>query len=111
MRTILMLVSLLLVWGSVMAEPVLNVAMHSKELEKTTELGVVSIEGVGKVKLTARRNNAQVVVQAAGPGQELLGRAETTIGLTETPVYVRTPTGLSKITIVWGADKIVSNKK
>ncbi len=105
MRTILMLVSMLLVCGSVMAELVLNVAMHSKELEKTTELGEVSIEGVGKVKLTARRNNAQVVIQAAGPGQELLGRAETTIGLAETPVYVRTPGGLKKITVVWGTEK------
>jgi len=103
MRTI-MLVSLLLVWGKVMAEPVLNVAVHSKELEKTTELGVVSIEGVGNVKLTARRNNAQVVVQAMGPGQVLLGRAETTIGLIETPVYVRTPGGLKKITVVWGSE-------
>ena len=105
MRTIMILISMLLVWGSVMAEPVLNVSMHSKELENTTELGEVSIEGVGKVQLTARRNNTQVVVQAKGPGQELLGRAETTIGLAETPVYVRTTTGLRKVTVVWGGKK------
>ena len=105
MHTIIMLVSLLLISGSVMAEPVLNVVMHSKELEKTTELGEVNIEGVGKVQLTARRNNMQVVVQAKGPGQELLGRAETTIGLAETPVYVRTTTGLRKVTVVWGGKK------
>lgn len=108
MRTIMMLVSLLIVWGSVMAEPVLKVSMDSIDLEKVTELGEIEIEGVGRVQLTARRTNKQVVVKVAGPGQELLGRAETTVGLAETPVYVRTTGGLRKITVVWGAEK---NKK
>lgn len=105
MSKIIVLVSLLIVWGSAMADPVLNVAMHSKELDKITELGQVNIEGLGKVQLTASRNNAQVVVKATGPGQDVLGRAETTIGLTETPVYVRTPGGLRKITVIWGVEK------
>jgi len=102
MRTVI-LACLLMVWGSALAEPVLKVAMQSMQLEKATELGVVEVEGVGRVQLTAQRNNGQVVIRAAGPGQELLGRAEATIGLAETPVYVRTPGGLRKITVVWGA--------
>ena len=92
--------------SSVMAEPVLKVAMHSIDLDEVTELGEVDVEGVGKVRLTASRNNKQVVVKVAGPGKELLGRAETTVGLAETPVYVRTADGLRKITIVWGAEKL-----
>ena len=106
MRTIMMLVSLLIVWGSVMAEPVLKVSMDSIDLEKVTELGEIEIEGVGRVQLTAHRSNKQVVVKASDPGRELIGRAETTVGLAETPVYVRTPDGLRKITVVWGAKKI-----
>ncbi|GEM_PF-6567308 len=101
MRSVL-LISLLLMMGSAIAEPVLKVAMQSIELDKVTELGEIKIEGVGKVQLTASRNEAQVVIRAVGQGQELLGRAETTVGLAETPVYVRTPDGLRKITIVWG---------
>jgi len=103
MRTV-MLACLLTVCGSAMAEPVLKVAMQSIELEQFTELGEIEIEGVGKVQLTARRNDMQVEVKAAGPGKELLGRAETTVGLSETPVYIRTPDGLRKITVVWGAE-------
>ncbi|MBW1818286.1 MAG: hypothetical protein JRJ60_14150, partial [Deltaproteobacteria bacterium] len=93
MRPVL-LIGLLLMMSSVMADPVLKVAMHSLELDEITELGEVDVDGVGRVKLTASRNNKQVVIKAAGPGQELLGRAETTVGLAETPVYVRTPDGL-----------------
>ena len=109
MRTVLFL-GLLLMISSVMAEPVLKVAMHSIDLEQVTELGEIEIEGVGRVQLTAHRSNKQVVVKASGPGRELLGRAETTVGLAETPVYVRTPDGLRKITVVWGAEKIKSKK-
>ena len=104
MRLILF-IGLLLMMSSVMADPVLNVAMQSIDLEKVTELGEIEIEGVGRVQLTAHRSNKQVVVKASGPGRELIGRAETTVGLVETPVYVRTPDGLRKITVVWGANK------
>ncbi len=107
MRPVLF-ICLILMMNSVMAEPMLKVAMHSIELEEITELGEIEVEGVGKVKLTARRTNAQIVVKASGPGQNLLGRAETTIGLAETPIYVRTPDGLMKITVVWGADSTIS---
>jgi len=104
MRPVLLFGFLLLLMNSALAEPVLRVAMHSIALEKTTELGELEVEGVGKVQLTARRDGTQVVIQATGPGQTVLGRAETTVGLTETPVYVRTPQGLRKITVVWGVE-------
>jgi len=103
MRPVL-LIALLLVMSGVMADPMLKVAIQSVELEQFTELGEVEVDGVGKVQLTARRNDMQVEVKAAGPGNKLLGRAETTVGLSETPVYIRTPDGLRKITVVWGAE-------
>ena len=105
-----LLIGLLLMMNSAMAEPVLKVTMQSIDLQKVTELGEIEIEGVGRVQLTAHRSNKQVVVKVSGPGRELLGRAETTVGLAETPVYVRTPHGLRKIIVVWGAEKI-KNKK
>ena len=99
---VVMLACLLMVWGSALAGPVLRVPMQSIDLEKVTVLGEIDIEGVGRVQLTASRTNTQVLIRAAGPGQELLGRAEATVGLAETPVYIRTPDGLRKITVVWG---------
>ena len=99
-----LLMTLLLLAASVAADPVLEVAKKSVELGQVEQLGVVEVDGVGSVHLSARRNDMQVVIKASGPGQELLGRAETTIGLAETPVYIRTPDGLRKITVVWGAE-------
>ena len=93
----------LLASGKVMAEPTLYVAGHSTDLADVTRLGDVEVEGVGRVELTARRNQAQVVVQALGPDRAMLGRAETTVGLAETPVFITTPGGLKKITIYWGS--------
>jgi hypothetical protein len=106
MRIAVVLLGLLSAWSGVIAEPVLNFAKYSADLGSVTVLGKVDVDGLGEVQLTAKRNNSQVVIQAEGPGKEILGRAETTVGLAETPVYIRTPTGLSKLTVYWGvADK------
>jgi len=103
MQIIIILIGLFS-WNNAMAvaEPVLNVSMQSIELEKITQLGEIDIKGVGKVYLTAYRSGMQVVVKAVRADQILLGRAETTIGLMETYVYLRTPDGLKKVTIAWG---------
>lgn len=102
MRIAVVLLGLLSAWGSVLAEPVLNVAKHSVDLDSVTVLGKVDVEGLGKVQLTAKRNKSQLVIQAESPGKDIVGRAETTVGLAETPVYIRTPDGLSKLTVYWG---------
>jgi hypothetical protein len=96
------LTGLLMLSGGATAEPVLEVAFGSADLKESTELGEIKVEGIGPVLLTAKRTGTQVVVRASGPGQVLLGRAETTIGLSETPVYIGTPEGLKKLTVVWG---------
>jgi len=93
----------LMLWGcAVMAEPVLRVAIQPMALDKATDLGEVDVGGVGKVRLSASRSNGQVVIRASGPARDLLGRAEATLGLMETPVYIKTPAGLKKITVIWG---------
>ena len=102
MRIVVVLSGLLMVASSVLAEPVLHVAAHSAQLGDVTSLGGVDVEGVGEVQLSAKRSGSQILVKAIGPGEVMLGRAETTIGLSETPVYISTPSGLRKITIYWG---------
>jgi len=56
------------------------------------------------VGLIARRNGNLLVVHARGPDGKVIGKAETVIGLKDTPIYVLTPGGLKKITIYWGSD-------
>ena len=59
---------------------------------------------MGEVGLIARRNGNLLVVHARGPDGKVIGKAETVIGLKDTPIYVLTPGGLKKITIYWGSD-------
>ena len=46
-------------------------------------------------------NGKQLVVQAIGPEGNIIGRAESVIGIQETPVYITTPAGLKQLKIVW----------
>ena len=48
-----LLIGLLLMMNSAMAEPVLKVTMQSIDLQKVTELGEIEIEGVGTLKIVA----------------------------------------------------------
>ena len=75
----------------------------SAQLANSVVLGDIEIDGVGIVNLRARKNGNQLVVHAQGPDGSVIGKAETVIGLNDTPIYVTTSNGLKKITIHWSA--------
>jgi hypothetical protein len=86
------------------ADASLKVSLLSDQVGNASDLGAINIPGVGEVSLIARRDGNQLVVHAEGPDGKIIGKAETVVGLKDTPIYVLTPGGLEKITIYWGAD-------
>lgn len=95
---IILLMSTLPAWSDTL---VLKSPVRAQQIDKSVDLGIIEIPGVGKVRFTARRKGIQVVINATGPDGTVLGRAETTIGLSQTPIHVVTPKGLKKVEIVW----------
>ena len=91
-----------LLTGTVQAGPVLQVPMPSVAISESAELGSAEVDGVGRVSFTAKRNGNQLIVLALGPGGEVIGKADSVIGLPETPIYLRAKGGLSQFKIVWG---------
>ena len=85
------------------AEPELRVNLRTEQLHETRDLGTVEVPGVGAVSLVAQRKGPVIVLRATGPDGTPLGRAETNVGLSESPIYVRTPNGLTKISVVWNS--------
>ena len=53
------------------------------------------------MKLTACRDGTRITVQAIGVEGKVVGQAESVIGPKETLIYVTTPGGLKKLTILW----------
>ena len=80
------------------------VSLSSDQVKISSDLGKIAVEGVGEVGLIARRNGNQLTVHAQDPNGKVIGKAETVIGLKDTPIYILTPAGLKKITIYWGAN-------
>jgi hypothetical protein len=80
---------------------VLKVDLRADQIVGDQNLGSLQVDGVGEVKLTARRSGNQIVVQAAKADGTVVGRAESVVGLNETPIYLQTPQGLKKVTILW----------
>ena len=80
---------------------VLKVDQKADQVMGLVELGTLPVEGAGTVKLTASREGKLVVIQAIGAEGKVIGRAESTVGLNETPIYVTTPKGLKKLTVIW----------
>ncbi len=96
--------ALLLMAMNCYADSNFYVSLASDQVKISSDLGKIAIEGVGEVGLIARRSGNQLVVHAQAPDGKIIGKAETVIGLKDTPIYVLTPAGLEKITIYWGAD-------
>jgi hypothetical protein len=103
-RSLLLLVAVLLVPSSTSAESELRVPLRTQAIVGSIELGTVDVPGAGELRFEAQRDDAVVVVTGTGPDEAVVGRAETVVGLEETPIFVRTPGGTEKITIRWGAE-------
>jgi len=98
---------LVLLWlpFSCYADTDLNVSMLSEQIKNATELGEIEVDGVGDVKLIVHKKGSQIIVHAQNREGEVIGKAESVIGIKETPIYVMTPVGLKKITIKWVSKK------
>jgi hypothetical protein len=79
-----------------------HVSLLSEQLVSSTELGTVQVEGLVEVSLVARRAGNQVLIYAKDRSNKVIGKAETVVGLKQTPIYILTTEGLKKITIQWG---------
>ncbi len=87
--------------GHASASVRVNVSIHSEELQTQDEIGSVNVEGLGNVRLLAIPRGKKIIVKALVKG-EVIGRAETFVGLTQTPLFLQTPSGLKEILIFWG---------
>ncbi|MDH3389720.1 MAG: hypothetical protein OEN02_17680 [Gammaproteobacteria bacterium] len=86
------------------ADSDLFVPFLSGQVGNSTDLGAVEVEGVGAVNLIATKSGNQLMVHARDPKGKVIGKADSVVGLNDTPIYVSTSTGLSKITIYWGKE-------
>jgi len=104
MRTVLSLLLLMTFATTAAAGSDLAVEISASDINGSIELGKVPVEGTGQVSLTASKSGVQVVIHAEKADGTVIGKAETVVGLKQTPIYVMTDDGLKKITIFWGAD-------
>ena len=81
-----------------------NVSILSENIRNSFELGTVKVEELVNVSLSARKTGNQLVIFANDQNDKVIGKAETVVGLKETPIFVLTPEGLKKITIFWGVN-------
>ncbi len=64
-------------------------------------IGALTVQGVGKITLKATRTRNRLVIKAVDGGGASIGRAETSLGLGDTFIYVLSPLGLYKIILSW----------
>ena len=76
----------------------------SVKVGSNSHLGEIEITGVGMVILNAQKNGNRLVVQAQDSAGKVIGKADSVIGLRDTPIHVLTPDGLQKITIYWAVN-------
>ncbi len=81
-----------------------HVSLLSEQIQNSSDLGNIEVDGVGAVNLVAHKTGNQLIVHAQDPDGKVIGKAETVIGLKDTPIYVMTSEGLEKITIFWGVE-------
>ena len=84
------------------ANTVFHSYLTSGQIKSSSELGIINVEGLGEVSLVAHKNGNQLVIFAEDTNGKVIGKAETIVGLKETPINVLSSDGLKKIIIIWG---------
>ena len=82
------------------AAPDVSVEAPAPTVERAT-VAQVQVEKLGEVHLSAERIGTRLKVQAASASGAVVGRADTVVGLSETPLFVQTPDGMVRIVIHW----------
>ena len=95
---------LLLLAMNCFADSSFYASRSSTHIDGNPNLGEIEVEGVGTVKLIAKKNGNQLVVHAWNSDGKEIGRAESVVGLSETPIHILTPAGLKKITVYWATE-------
>jgi len=103
-KAVLILLTLL-ISNTVWAGAKVFVPVKTSQIKNELQVASTNINGIGDVKLTARKSGNQIIVHAQDASGKAIGKAETVVGLKETPIYVMSPNGLKKITIHWGSTK------
>ena len=80
---------------------VISASSPAEQTPGPVELGAMEVDGTGSVRLTAARTGTRIVIQALDPNNKVIGQAESVIGPKETLIYLTTPGGLKKLTILW----------
>lgn len=76
-------------------------ASYPIEAQPEVAIGKLKLNGVGKVRFFAHLNQGRLYVNAVGADGSPIGRAESVVGLGDTPIYIRSAQGLYKILIHW----------
>jgi hypothetical protein len=64
-------------------------------------IGKLVINGAGEVTFYADRSQTRLVIKAVDAHGAQIGRAETVVGIGDTPLYIRVTQGLYKIVVHW----------
>jgi hypothetical protein len=64
-------------------------------------IGKLKVTGAGRVTFFANREQNRLVLKAVGADGAQLGRAESLVGIGDTPIYIRSSKGLYKIIVHW----------
>ncbi len=64
-------------------------------------IGKLTVAGAGEVTFLANRTQGRLIINAKGADGAQIGRAESVVGLGDTPIYIRSVQGLYKIVIHW----------
>ena len=81
--------------------PPVLAAAYPSDGKPASAVGKLLVPGVGEVTFLANRSQGRLVLTAVGTDGAQLGRAESLVGLGDTPIYVRSAQGLIKILIHW----------
>lgn len=108
-KYIVLLSSLLMSLSALSADFTLHVKAPTKEEQRFHQIGKLDINSTnlgtnkseGKFTIVAKRLNNQLTIQVLDKDTKVVGKAESVVGLAETPVYFKTTQGLKSLTLIW----------
>jgi hypothetical protein len=76
-------------------------AKYPEDGKPESVIGKLKVEGEGEIVFRAYRTQNRLMLKAFGANGIQVGRAESVVGLGDTPIYIQSEKGLYKILVHW----------
>lgn len=101
LKSALAIIAMIISFNSIAVDYRLKVNPPPEEEIVFSIVGSLKNDSEGIITFLAKQDKNQLIIKAHNQNGRLIGKAKSVVGLSETPIYIKTEQGLKQVLLEW----------